>query len=273
MSFKTSISDEVTTFQQSSAFTPGDPFSFKIDISESVSLPGKFDSQEYVNGLSTPVNGRAAVVCPGNGGLCVELLRRGANEVVAIEPRNQFWRSLEAINGFNAAVNGKRFAIDHQFPKESRFDLIIWPEGLDELRDPMTPLTSALDRLAPGGTLFIELTHGNQGPSPEHANSWRPTQGSFEETIEKLSGYSLRGSWTGRNSTRGIYEIGRDPAPQVQEPKPVEEELVVVIDETPDPEPAPKKTTKKKVRKKRGRPRKSATSSNTPKSRRRTEKE
>lgn len=200
---------EVRQFAQSSSFTSGDPFSFSIKITDDVSLPGKFDPANYLNAVTSSIEGRVAVVCPGNGGLCVELLRRGAQEVIAFEPRNQFWKSLDAVSKFYNSVHGKTFEIIDKLPVEEsgKFNTVIWSEGLDELRDPMKPLTEVLGCLVPRGRLFIELSHGTHKAAPEAINSWRPSPEAFAETIEGIENVAVKLRAEGRNASRTTYTI------------------------------------------------------------------
>lgn len=206
---KLDLATEVNKFRRSSAFTPGDPFSFSITLTEQIKLPGKFNPSSYLNGLSLPIPDRVAVICPGNGGLCVELLRRGAKEVVGFEPRNQYFTALTRISEFCRDALGRTFRVELRVPAavEEQFDLILWPEGLEEIRDPLQPLYDTINALRSGGRLLIEVAHGPHGASPPRINSWRPGQQAFIDTVQINKDCKHTRTIKGRNASRVIHEI------------------------------------------------------------------
>ena len=265
----------IETFRQSSSFTPGDAFSFQIRLSKDVSLPGRHDPAEYLDGLSVRVHGRVAVICAGNGGLCIELLSRGADDVIAFDTRNQYFNALESISGFHQDLNERSFSAVRDFPDESfgEFDQIFWAEGLEEIRDPVGPLECIIERLAPGGRLYLELWHGTHDADPQSINSWLPTEEAFEETIGRNSDRSIVAKLGGRNSKRKIYVIEKSGIRLTQEPVVSDDidEVIAIIDDT-DNLSTPKQSgsedtvaeqlTQEKTptpAKKRGRPRKKKT--------------
>lgn len=269
---------DVKTFAQSSAFTSGDPFSFSVKITDDISLPGKFEPSKYLNTITSAIDGRVAVVCPGNGGLCVELLRRGGLEVIAFEPRNQFWKSLDAVAEFYKSVNGKTFDIIDKLPVEDsgKFNTVIWSEGLDELRDPLGPLTEILGCLVPQGRMFIELAHGSHKASPEAINSWRPSPEAFAETIEAIENAVIVDKAPGRNDSRATYTIQNtedEPILIISEPEAENQDepaTAFANDAASDDNKVPEAPVKKK---RRGRPRKTESSKAAPKRRGRKRKE
>jgi len=208
MSSSTPLADSVSTFSKSSAFTPGDAYSFRVRIADRIELPGKFDPSLYLQ-FNPRIVGRVAVVCPANGGLCAELLRRGASEVVAFEPRNQYFKAIAAVAQFVERGTGRTFIVHTRMPTvaDGEFETIFWPEGLEDLRDPKTPFEQTLACLAPGGNLYIEVHHGTHGPLPKNTNCWRPTTTAFEQSIASLGSWPIRAKFSGRNALRQIYTI------------------------------------------------------------------
>lgn len=199
----------VNKFRKSSAFTPGDAFSFAVKINDTASLPGKFDPRTYLDAIGFVAAKRVAVVCAANGGLCTELLRRGAGEVVAFEPRNQYFKSLAQVASFYSKAHDSSFKVELRLPdaKDGVFDLIIWSEGVDDIRDPIQPLQAMLGALAPAGRMFIEVTHGTHAASPVRVNSWRPSAEAFIETLTKNKNIKPVRAIKGRHSNRQIHEI------------------------------------------------------------------
>lgn len=203
-----SLSERVQKFKTSSAFTSGDPFSFGVVLDKNLSLPGKFDPEIYIQNLGQSVKGKTVcVVCPGNGGLCVEALRMGAETVVAYELRTVYQRSLRSISEFAAETLGSTFELPATATKPDSYDIIIWSEGLDEIRDPKSIIAEVISSLAPGGVLYFELSHGTAGPVPAQTNSWKPTKDGFLATISEFKDVEVSGELPGRNQTRTIYKI------------------------------------------------------------------
>lgn len=203
---------QLKAFKQSSAFTPGDAFSFSIKFNEVLSLPGKYDPAAYLDKLGVDLSGNNCIVCPGNGGLCIELLKRGF-QVSIFEPRTYYHQAITKVASFAAGILGKqvtniRFQLNQTVPFETGcYDTIIWSEGLDEIRDPAVPLKTVLGGLRPGGQLIIELNLGSHDVLPTSINSWKPTLANFEASIKKLDGFEIVGKRPGRNQMRTIFTI------------------------------------------------------------------
>jgi SAM-dependent methyltransferase len=213
---KQPLDQQIKAFKTSSSFTSGDTLSFSIKFTPELSLPGKFNPETYLTTSNISTSGRVAVICPGNGGLCVEALHRGAAIVAAYEPRNIYHRSIIKVAEFCDAAVGKTFTCDtgKATPQSGIYDLIIWSEGLEDLPSPAEFFTSVLKALRPGGELLIEVAHGTHGLLPTQTNSWKPSIDSFESTIKKLGDYEIASSRPGRNQLRVIYKIrNKMPAP------------------------------------------------------------
>jgi len=201
----------IKAFKSSSSFTPGDPQSFSIALSEDVALPGRFDPLAYVEQFGSEANfgdKNVLVVCPGNGGLCVAALRGGASTVVAVEPRTIYDRALTSVSDFASEVIGATFSRRASGERlVEKFDVVFWTEGLDEVAHPKALFEAAIASLAPGGRLFIEVAHGTHGVLPESTNSWRPTKDGFKATIAALGTVALVSELEGRDQVRSIYVV------------------------------------------------------------------
>lgn len=204
-----SIDLRIKTFKASSSFTPGDPLSFSIKLSEDVQLPGRYDPDEYLQRLGADLAGKnVLVVCPGNGGLCAAAINAGASTVVALEPRNLYARPLNAVASFTSEVTGTTFSQRSLGEKlVEKFDVAIWPEGVDEIVHPKNAFESVLGALAPGGMLYLELAHAHHGKLPDQINSWRPSKSAFEETLADYASLAVVSELEGRNQIRTIYTI------------------------------------------------------------------
>lgn len=240
MSGQSPLADNVSTFSKSSAFTPGDAYSFRVRIADKIELPGKFDPALYLQ-FNPRIAGRVAVVCPANGGLCAELLRRGVREVVAFEPRNQYFKAIAAVAQFVERGLGRTFAVHTRMPTvaDGEFETIFWPEGLEDLRDPKIPFEQTLACLAPGGNLYIEVHHGSHGALPKNTNCWRPSIAAFEQSVASLGSWPIRAKFSGRNAMRQIYTIHDTREPILvtpDEPAPAPQPIPAAEVESPPPE-------------------------------------
>jgi hypothetical protein len=199
----------IRTFKASSSFTPGDAFSFKINFNDEAYLPGKFDPAAYLQQLGVDlIDKNVLVVCPGNGGLCVEAIKSGASTVVALEPRNVYHRALPTISGFASDIIGTTFSQKSDAGElVEAFDIVLWPEGLEDVPHPKTLLQKVLGAMKKGGRLFMEVGHGSQGQLVESINSWRPTAEAFKESLSALGDLEFVSELQGRNQTRTIYTI------------------------------------------------------------------
>jgi hypothetical protein len=212
------IEARIKTFKASSVFTPGDPYCFSVEFSEEARLPGKFDPTDYMKRLYADIGGKnVLVVCPGNSGLCVAAIRAGASTVVGFEPRVIYQKATEAVAFLTAEVIGSTFI--HRTGDDKmveKFDVVFWPEGVDDIPHPKATFDTVLSSLASGGLLCLELTHGTHGVLPESTNCWKPTQEALEETIPGLGEFEIIGKLAGRNRTRMIYTIRNNAEPKVE---------------------------------------------------------
>jgi hypothetical protein len=259
------LKQEIEKFRKSNIFTPGDPTSFSVKLNDEFTLPGKYDPVGWLDGYGVDARGNVAVICAANGGLAVELSRRGAVTVTTFEPRSQYFAALDAITKFYVAAGGKPITVIRSMPKSPSptYDTIVWSEGLEQLRDPILPLKEALACLAPGGKLYIEVIHGTNGPCPAKINSWKPTPQGFEETIKALPDVKVAATKKGRKDLRTVYiiestkpavpqaiaeELKKDPAgpvaeiaaePAVVTPKKAANQPKPKPKQDPSPAPAP----------------------------------
>ena len=197
-------------FKASSIFTPGDPLSFNIVFNEECGLPGKFDAGEYIRNLGADaamLDKNVLVVCPGNGGLCVEALKSGASTVVALEPRSLYDKALSAVSDFTSEVVGATFSRRAaEFAIVEKFDVVLWSEGLDEVVHPKTLFEAVVESLTADGRLFIEVAHGHHKKLPESINSWRPSKDAFLETLKDYP-LQIDAELEGRDQVRTIYAL------------------------------------------------------------------
>lgn len=212
------LDHQIKTFKQSSSFTSGDALSFVVRFTDVLSLPGKYDPADYLRVDPDEVSGRVAVICPANGGLCVELIKRGSASVSAFEPRNIYHKSIAKVAEFCKASLGRTYGYSttQSELEPDAYDLIVWSEGLDEIRDPAEFFRSVLRSLKPGGAIYIEVAHGAHGVLPKSTNAWRPTIDAFESTIAAIGGLTIEAKRPGRNQLRLIYKIVRAPVAGAQ---------------------------------------------------------
>jgi len=229
------IAAAVAKFAQSSAYRYGDNLSFQVPVTKEHSLPGRHDPADYCTDFKTP--GRAAVICPGNGGLVAQLFLQGATEVVAIEPRGRFHEPFKAVMKLFIEANpGKEIQVYTEFPsnpvhlkKIGTFDTILWFEGADDLGDPAAFHLIA-QMLKPSGRMKIELAHGTSVHTSGKINNWRPTDECFREHVEKVAKLGPQGP--GRLGTTKTYVVS--------EPKGVETPTPVVPTPRTEAKPTPK---------------------------------
>jgi len=218
---ETPIEDRLKAFKASSSFTPGDPQSFSIPLSDELGLPGKFDPVSYMDQLGVDVLGKnVLIICPGNGGLCVAALRAGASTVVAVEPRSLYDKALIGISDFASEVIGATFS--RRGIKEElveRFDVVFWTEGLDEVAHPKGLFEEAIGSLAPKARFYLEISHGHHGELPDSINAWRPKAEAFTATMSRYSTVEIVTVLEGRDQTRKIYTI-KDNETRVEAQKP-----------------------------------------------------
>jgi hypothetical protein len=201
------ICERVQAFKTSSSFSGGDPFSFSISLNKDLKLPGRHDPVDYLKKLDVSLKGKnVCVVCPGNAGLCVEALRAGAATVSAYELRPVYYKSLRAVASFAGEVLSKEIYIVDSL-KPGTYDVVIWSEGVDDIRDPKLVFDSAILSVVPGGTFYLELAHGTAGAVPDRTNCWRPSKDGLAATIKAYPALKVVVEADGRNQTRKIYTI------------------------------------------------------------------
>lgn len=234
----TDLPGYVKQFVRSSAYMYGDRTSFKVHIDKSRTshMPGRHDPSDYLNQVGmAQVDGRAAVICPGNGGLVAEMIYRNADEVYAFEPRSVFSKGLEGVLSIIEKTSEYTVNVKTDWPKKGEcvgeFDLIIWPEGLEISVIPHSVFSNIIKMLSPQGVLLIELCQGlNTDSNPKKVNKWMPTDLAFREFVTSIDPeIVIEKVGKGRLDRRVIYKITSD--------------LVVIIDEGPasiaDPKPTP----------------------------------
>ena len=230
----TDLPGYIQQFVRGSSYRFGDNTSFKIyiDKERSAAMPGRHDPRDYLDQLGVgSFNGNAAVICPGNGGLVADLIYRGAKEVYAFEPRTVFTKGLEGVLSIIRETSEYTVTTKEGWPKkgecEGKFDLIIWPEGLDLSVNPHAVFSNVLYMLSEEGVLFIELCQGlNTNSNPEKINRWMPTSLAFQEFIKGIDpSLTIEETGNGRLDRRVIYKINAD--------------LVVIVDDDPAIESQP----------------------------------
>ena len=240
------LTDAVATLASSSAFRHGDASTFAVTfLRHTAELPGPADPQRYLQVIKNKLgplvseDDSVAVVCPGNGGLVAEVLLAGAEQVIAIEPRPRFHGAIDQVCALLRSTHERvdvRTNMGWPSPKSSigPFDLIFWPEGLDECRDPAAAMKSLLGCLRSDGLLCVEVTHGENTKGEPPLNSFRPTEETWAGLLEQL-GTEVAMQTPGRAQRRVVYRIdgGAAPKPKVK-PKPK------VVPPAPVPKAAPK---------------------------------
>lgn len=206
----------------SSAFRYGDPSTFSVTLlKHEIELPGPSDPEQYLGLLKRKLQieveegSAVAVVGAGNGGLLSELMSAGASKALGIEPRRRFRDGLDQVCALLRQVHEGDVVLTHMgWPKAGGdlgpFDLVLWPEGLDECTTPEAMLETMLGLLAPGGCLVVEVTHGDNTLTSGTVNSFRPTESAWSEMLERMG---LQASSTpGRLARRVLYKLCPDTA-------------------------------------------------------------
>jgi SAM-dependent methyltransferase len=228
----------VERLKDSSHFASGDPTTFSVTfLRHELELPGPSDPERYLDlckrkfQLEIADGAEVAVVCPGNGGLCAEAFLAGAKRVLAIEPRPRFADAIDKVMAHLQAVEPERDSRTFRaWPQPThgnvidKFDLIFWPEGLEETTTPLAILESVLKLLKPQGALVVEVMHGQQDvPSTPTINSWRPTRAAFVQVGCELTGEKMLPEVPGRTG-RTIYLLlpgGEIPKATPKKPDPL----------------------------------------------------
>ena len=235
---------EAEKLTKSSGYRYGDLTSFSVYIAEGVDLPGLSSPADYLDHLglkSLPV--RVLVVGPGNGGLVAECLHRGAKEVIALESRDRFRGTLVQVLALLAKglqveqKTGLIFRIYPNFPTTTdqqrslgKFDLILWPDGCEEITEPRAVFSGLSACLAQDAKFYVEIWHGRDGWA-DRVNSWHPTTDAMLVAVTSCFGQSWLNIIAGRNDTRRIYVLANKVAKE--EPN----EPPKVVPKAPPPPP------------------------------------
>ncbi len=210
----------VEKLKSSSVFRRGDAASFDVVLlPHEVELPGSASADAYGKllalklGVSVPKGARVMVVCSGNGGLGAWALRQGAQHVLFVEPRFRYEQIVDQMLPlFRAAFDGCTVASFRNWPATKaleplgKFDLILWPEGLEECQQPAQMMESLMAALSPEGALVVEVTHGNQTVTRERVNGFKPSIQSWGAMMRSLTGGDVA-STAGRVGGRVLYRI------------------------------------------------------------------
>jgi len=237
---------------RSSKFTSGDKLSFRVPLDKDVVLPGNFSPAKYMDDLGIKkLDGlKVGVICPGNGGIVAEAIRRGASKVYVYEPRYLFQNAIHSVLSLLVKTDEQKIMFAERWPdsKDHKgLDLIIWPEGLEEAVDPRSVLKSVLSLLAPAGACYIEVVIGFHDRPGKSVNSWKPSEEALEATLkEEYEGATCEKVGEGRLTNRVIYRLGEDVIVAVDT-----QDLPLNTLRAEDLETTkPKRTTKTKKRKK-----------------------
>lgn len=280
---------EIRKFERSSGYRYGDRKAFSVRLAEGLLLKGPNSAAAYLDelGLDT-LPERVMVVGPANGGLAVECYQRGAKRVICMEPRSRFQATLKRVLKFQERVwqenevegNSYRIVERWQQVRENDgfqdVDLIIWPEGMEEITRPKEVFQTIDTALKPGGKLVLEAKLGRH-EWVEKINSWIPSEHGIRDMGKEIFGSSWTSKQPGRGgaSTTAIFTFEKAGAvpkkaakPKKKAPKapkappappPAAAEPVVILDEEGErkihldlvKEEAPKPTKKKKTKSKK----------------------
>lgn len=194
--------------KRSSHFTAGDYSSFSIPIVRGqLELPGKYNPAAYFDAIDIKSTTSVGIYFAGNGGLCVEALHRGASSVFCFEARSQNIKALQEVNKIMEEATSKKFEISSSAWGVNDLDLIIWPEGIDQVGYPVDILASLYGKISARGKLVVEVTHGQQTESTGSITSWKPDERTFLEAIKRVCKDAYVRAMKGRLDRRVIYEI------------------------------------------------------------------
>jgi len=219
----TQTAERVAAILGSGSFVRDDPFSFKVPLSDTDGLPGKYDPAEYLNHLELPNKPeRVLVVGAANGGLTAALVRSGCLDVAMVEPRVRYRKTLGlVISTLAQAHKGLQAQVCPIWPTKpehaaslGQFDLILWADGLASCQMPGQTLALLLTLLKPEGRMFVEVLCGNDSaPSPQH-DGWAPSEGAFLQFMQRLAGKAPTKLSPQRAENMGIFEIHCEGAPK-----------------------------------------------------------
>lgn len=210
------LQSKANALVRSSKFTHGDKLSFNINVGGDVLLPGNHDSKNYVDGLGLgDLKGlKVVVVCARNGGIVAEAIARGAAEVYAYEPNYLFKGALKEVVSLIQKKVSQKIMLADRWPDildQGNIDVIIWPEGVDEARNPRAILRTLLSLLSPTGVCYIEAVIGGHGIPGKVVNSWKPSEEAIIETIKEVQeGVTVDKVGQGRLENRIIFRLVED---------------------------------------------------------------
>ena len=223
--------EETDQLRHSSCFSYGDAMTFRVPLLTKVAeLPGPCDPFAYLapfqgEGNFQGIAGqRVAILGAGNGGLAAAALDIGAREIVAIEPRHRFYKALDRVVGLlnrtrphpNSTPDNPLFRsmcffgwpAQNNLVALGKFDLIVWPEGLEECQEPAATLAAALQLLNQNGRLVVEVATGQSEQTPlGQVNSWRPTREAFGKLLNMIDPAAAVSVAPGRSLLRFIYAV------------------------------------------------------------------
>ena len=104
---------------------------------------------------AVPVGGRALDVGCGEGWLCRELQRRGAGEVVGVDPHRGSLESAAAAPGAKPGLSYVQGSLLALPLGPAQFDLVTCSAALHHLADLPAALRALAQMTAPGGTLAV----------------------------------------------------------------------------------------------------------------------
>ena len=225
------LAREAEKFAKSSAYRFGDPLGFSVCLHKDVTLPGKESPALYLDSLGLKkLPEKVMIVCPGNGGLAAECFRRGAKNVIALEPRDRFHEPLKQVFALlskgwmleNKRKFSRRIVVDWPLSdgaqeQNGNQDLILWPEAVEEFTLPKAIFNSLGACLAEGGKLIVELMHGRHA-WVERINSWKPDSDAISTMAQDVFGRHWTGKQPGRRSGRAIYTLEKAKVPEATEP-------------------------------------------------------
>ena len=264
------LKKSVDAMRDASRFRHGDPHTFSVPFMPlEVELPGPSDPAAYLANFQTKTKtsfagARCLVVGAGNGGLCAALLNLGAKEVVAADDRDRFHAALDEVIRLLSSLHEFDPLTYRSWPSSGcekslgQFDLIFFPESLEECREPCETLETVCRLLTPEGALFVEVHHGAQYVIKDPVNSFRPTEDAFVAMMKQITGSEPLFTLPGRAGNRKIHVISRShqlghavahppaPMPAFPRDRPVKSVLPprFPTPESPQPRPAPPKPPK-----------------------------
>ena len=264
---KSAFKEKALAFAKSSGYRHGDRTSFAVRLNEETTLIGSCSAEKYLDdlGLKT-LPARVMVVCPGNGGLIAECYRRGAKYVVAVEPRARFRAPLQRVLELLSEawrlddVQDLSHRVETAWPLLDRergykdFDLILWPEGVEEITTPKAIFQGLADCMNPGAKLFVEITLGRHN-WVDRINSWRPRGEAVKAMAQEIFDGGPDSTAPGRNALSRVYGLSLPGSPvtkkQTKETaKKPPAAAAKTVKKTTKKKATKKKTTKKKATKK-----------------------